>query len=150
MSLLNRFNEDLKGAMKASEGAKVSVLRMIKSEVKNRQIDKGRELTDEEIMEVLSRMAKKSRESIEQFANAGRTDLVKKEEQELSVLQSYMPRQMSHEEIDRLIHEAIAEASARNAQDMGRVMRVLMPKVKGVADGKYVNQRAKELLEKGG
>ncbi len=150
MSLLKRFDDDLKEALKAAESAKVSILRMVKATVKNKQIEKGRELTDDEIVSVLSSMVKQGRESIEQFTKAGRMDLARKEEQEVAILQSYMPQQLSHDELDRIISDAIQEASARTPQDMGKVMRILMPRVKGVADGKYVNQRVKELLESGG
>lgn len=150
MSLLKRFDNDLKEALKAAESAKVSILRMAKATVKNRQIEKGRELTDDEIVAVLSSMVKQGRESIELFTKAGRMDLAGNEEREVAILQSYMPQQLSHEEIDRIISGAIQEASASTPQDMGKVMRILMPRVKGVADGKYVNQRVKELLESGG
>ncbi len=149
MSLIKQFDDDLRSALKASARAKVSVLRMVKAAVKNRQIEKGRELTDEEIVSVLSSMVKQGRESIEQFAKAGRADLVSKEEEEIAVLQAYLPRQLSGDEIDGLILDAIRESSAKTPQDMGKVMRILMPRVKGVADGKYVNQRVKELLESG-
>jgi len=150
MSLLKRFDDDLRKALKASESAKVSVLRMVKAAAKNKQIEKGRELTDDEIVSVLSSMVKQGRESIEQFTKGGRMDLARNEEREVAILQAYMPQQLSHDELDRIILDAIQEASARTPQDMGKVMRVLMPRVKGVADGKYVNQRVKELLESGG
>ncbi len=147
MSLLKRFDDDLKAALKASEAERVSILRLAKSAVKNKQIDKGRELSEEEIISVLSTMIKQGRESIEQFTKAGRMDLTQKEERDIAVLQSYMPRQLSTEEIDIIISEAIKEAAAGGPQEMGKVMRIIMPRVKGVADGKYVNQRVKELLE---
>lgn len=147
MSLLKRFDDDLKAALKASESARVSILRMVKAALKNKQIEKGRELTDDEIVSVLSHMVKQGRESIEQFTKAGRTDLVLKEEREVAILQAYLPQQLSHEELDGIILDAIKESSARTPQDMGKVMRILMPRIKGVADGKYVNQRVKELLE---
>jgi hypothetical protein len=149
MSLLKRFDDDLKQALKTSERSKVSVIRMVKAAVKNVQIEKGRELSDDEVLSVLSTMAKQRRESIEQFTKGGRADLVQSEEQELSILQSYMPQQLTHDEIEKLIRDAIRESSATGAQDMGKVMRILMPKIKGIADGKYVNQRVKELLESG-
>ncbi|MEK6673639.1 MAG: GatB/YqeY domain-containing protein [Nitrospirota bacterium] len=150
MTLLTRFDEDLKRAMKASESTKVSVLRMLKSALKNRQIEEGRELTDDEIIKVVSTLVKRGRDSIEQFSKAGRADLAKKEEDEIAVLQSYMPEQLGSEELDRIIVESIRESSAKTAQDMGKVMRILMPKIKGIADGKYVNNRVKELLESAG
>ena len=149
MSLLRRFDDDLKQALKAAERSKVSVIRMVKAAVKNAQIEKGRELTDEEIISVLFAMAKQRRESIEQFTRGSRADLVRNEEQELGILQSYMPQQLGNDEIERMIHDAIRESSAAGAQDMGKVMRILMPRIKGLADGKYVNQRVKELLESG-
>ncbi len=147
MSLITRFDDDLKKAMKASERAKISVLRMVKAAVKNRQIEKGGDLTDDEIIAVLSSMVKQRRESVEQFAKAGRMDLVHGEDQEIAIIQTYLPEQLKSDDLDRIIIEAINEASAKTAQDMGKVMRVLMPRVRGVADGKYVNQRVKELLE---
>ncbi len=149
MSLTARFDDDLKKALKASESVKVSVLRMAKAAVKNRQIEKGRELTDDEIVSVLTSMVKQGRESIEQFTKAGRMDLVRNEELEVAILQTYLPQQLSPDELDRIIVDAIRESSANTPQDLGKVMRILMPRVKGVADGKYVNQRVKELLESG-
>ncbi len=146
MSLLKRIDDDLKVAMKSADAVSVSVLRMAKAAIKNVQIEKGRELSDEEILSVLSSMGKQRRESIEQFSNAGREDLANIEQQELSKLQSYMPAQLSPEEIEKLIVQAIQESSARSEADMGKVMKVLMPKIKGVADGKWVNTRVKELL----
>ena len=150
MSLLKRFDDDLKGALKASEKLRVSVLRMVKAAVKNRQIEKGRDLTDDEILSVLSSMVKQRRDSVDQYTKAGRIDLAKQEDEEVSILQTYMPRQLSSDEIDRIIFEAIHESSAKNTQDIGKVMRIVMPKVKGAAEGKHLNQRVKELLESGG
>jgi uncharacterized protein YqeY len=149
MSLLKRFDDDLRTALKASESAKVSILRMAKAALKNRQIEKGRDLTDDEILSVISSMVKQGREAQEQFSAAGRVDLARKEEQEVAILQAYLPQQLGRNELDRIILDAIKEASATTPQDMGKVMRVLMPRIKGVADGKYVNQRVKELLESG-
>jgi hypothetical protein len=150
MSLLKRLDEDLKAAMKRSESIRLSALRMAKAAIKNVQIDKGRELSDEEILSVLASMAKQRRESIEQFSRGGREELAEKERQELAVLQSYMPAQLSPDAIDALILQAIQESSARSEADMGRVMKLLMPKIKGVADGKWVNTRVKELLSSSG
>jgi len=148
MPLLQKLDDDLKGAMKASESLKVSVLRMAKAALKYRQIEKGEALSDEEVLSVLTGLSKQRRESIEQFSKGGREDLAEKERQELGILQSYLPRQLTPEELDSVILEAIRESSVQGTQDMGKVMRLIMPKVKGVADGKTVNQRLKELLEK--
>jgi len=146
VSLLQRFDEDLRGAMKASQGLRVSVLRMAKAAAKNKQIEKGRDLTDEEIIVVLSSMIKQRRESVEQYTKAARTDLAAQEAEEITVLQSYMPPQLDREEIDRMILGAIRDSSAKDVRDIGKVMRLLMPKIKGVADGTYVNERVRELL----
>lgn len=146
MSLLQRLDEDLKTALKKSDKLKLSVIRMVKAAVKNQQIDKGRELHDEEILAIFSTLVKQRRESIEQFSKGGREDLARQEGLELVVLQSYMPVQLSEGEIDVMILEAIKETSARSEVDMGRVMKVLALRIKGVADGKWVNKRVRELL----
>ena len=146
MSLLKKLDEDLITALKKSDKIKLSVLRMAKAAVKNQQIDKGRELYDEEILAIFSTLAKQRRESIEQFSKGGRNDLVQQETLELAILQSYMPAQLSPEEIDDMIHQAIKESSAKNENDMGKVMKILAPRIKGVADGKFVNNRVRELL----
>ena len=146
MSLLKKLDEDLITALKKSDKLKLSVLRMVKAAVKNQQIDKGRELQDEEILAIFSTLAKQRRESIEQFSKGGRDDLVQQETLELAILQSYMPAQLSAEEIDSMIFQAIKESSANNEGDMGKVMKMLAPRIKGVADGKWVNNRVRELL----
>ncbi len=148
MSLLQKFDDDLKLALKASDRLKVSVLRMAKAALKNRQIDKRGELTEEDIISVISTLTKQRRESIEQFSKAKREDLAEKERQELSILQSYLPKQLTTEELDAIIVETIEETSSKGIEDFGKVMRLVMPRVKGAADGKIVNQRVKDLLEK--
>ncbi|MEW6161875.1 MAG: GatB/YqeY domain-containing protein [Nitrospirota bacterium] len=148
MSLLQRLDDDLKVAMKKSDSLRTSVLRMVKAAIKNKQIEKRGELFEEDIISVVSMLSKQRRESIELFSKGGREDLAEKERQELEILQSYLPRQLTPEELDRLIIEAIKESSAEGIKDMGKVMRILMPRVKGAADGRIVNQRVRELLEK--
>jgi uncharacterized protein YqeY len=148
MSFQQRLDDDLKVAMKSSDNLKTSVLRMVKAAIKNKQVEKRKELSDEEIISVISMLSKQRRESIELFLKGGREDLAEKEKKELSILQSYMPSQLTPEELDRLIREAIEESSAEGVKDVGKVMRLLMPRVKGAADGKVVNERVKELLEK--
>lgn len=147
MNLVKRFDDDLKAAMKASESLKVSVLRMLKSALKNRQIEKGGDLSDEDVVTILYSMVKQRRDSVDQFSAAGRHDLADKEKSEIDILQAYMPRQLEPEEIDSIIAASIKEASAQSISDIGKVMKILMPKVKGLADGKYVNQRVKEIIE---
>jgi uncharacterized protein YqeY len=148
MSLHQSLDDDLKRAMKSSDRLKTSVLRMVKAAIKNRQVEKQRELSEEEIISVILTLSKQRRESIELFSKGGREDLADKEKQEISILQAYLPGQLTREELDRLIIESIQESSAEGMKDIGKVMRLLMPKVKGTADGKTVNQRVKELLEK--
>mgnify|MGYP001134308590 CR=1 FL=1 len=148
MSLQQRLDDDLKVAIKSSDNLKTSVVRMVKAAIKNKQIEKKRELSDEEIISIISMLSKQSRESIELFSKGGREDLVEKEKKEISILQSYLPSQLTPEELDRLIFDAIKEASAEGAKDIGKVMRILMPRLKGSADGKVVNQRVTELLQK--
>ncbi len=148
MSLLQKLDDDLKTALKSSENLKVSVLRMSKAALQNRQIDKGGELSDEDVLSVLSSLSKQRRESIEQFSKGGREDLAEKERQELSILQSYLPKQLSMDELDKIIVQAIQESSAAGIKDMGKVMRIVMSQIRGAADGKTVNNRVKELLER--
>jgi uncharacterized protein YqeY len=148
MSLLQKIDDDLKTAMKASDTVKVSVLRMAKAALKNKEIDKKDALSEDDIRSVFSSLSKRSKESIEQFAKGGREDLADKERQELSVLQTYLPQELTQEELDRIIAEAIRESSAESLKDIGNVMRLVMPRVRGAADGKVVNQRVRALLEK--
>jgi uncharacterized protein YqeY len=148
MSLLQKIDDDLKRALKESDSLKVSVLRLAKAALKNKQIDKQEELSDDEIISTLSTLSKQRRESIELFSKGGREDLAEKERQELAILQSYLPKQLTPEELDAVIAEVIKESSASGLREIGKVMRLVMQRVKGAADGKIVNQRVKELLEK--
>jgi uncharacterized protein len=146
LAFLDDLNAALKEALKSRDDIRLSVLRMIKASLKNKEIEKMGSLTDDEILSVLSTLAKQRRESIEQFAAAGRTELATRETKELEIVQSYLPKQLSSEELDNVIRAAISESGASSLNDLGKVMKVLMPKVKGVADGKIINQRVKELL----
>ena len=148
MSLLRKLDDDLKSAMKASDSLKVSVLRMAKSSVKYRKIETGKEPSDDDIISVLSVMAKQRKESIEQFSKGGRPELAEKESMELAVIQGYLPEQLSPEELDKIIIGAIKESAAEGLKDIGKVMRIVMLMTKGAADGKLVNQKVKEMLEK--
>ena len=146
MAFLDDLNAVLKEALKSRDDLKVSVIRMVKASLKNKEIEKMSSLTDDEILSVLSTLAKQRRESIDLFSAAGRTDLADKETKELEIIQSYLPKQLSPEELNNIIRSAISESGASSLNDLGAVMKVLMPRVKGVADGKLVNQRVKELL----
>jgi uncharacterized protein YqeY len=148
MSLLQKLDDDLKVSLKSSDSLKVSVLRMAKAALKYRQIDKGGDLSDEDILSVFSGLSKQRRESIEQFSKGGREDLAEKERKELEILHSYLPAQLTPEELDKVISGAIKESSAVGIKDMGMVMRLVMSRIKGSADGKVVNQRVRDLLER--
>jgi uncharacterized protein YqeY len=121
---------------------------MAKAALKYRQIDKGGDLSDEDILSVFSGLSKQRRESIEQFSKGGREDLAEKERKELEILHSYLPAQLTPEELDKVISGAIKESSAVGIKDMGMVMRLVMSRIKGSADGKVVNQRVRDLLER--
>ena len=139
MTLKERIDQDMRMAQKSGEKLKLSLTRLLKSDIRYKEIDKGKELSDEEVLEVLTSAAKKHRDSIEQFRKGGREDLVKQEEDELKLILGYMPEQLNAEELGKLVEEAITEVGAEGEKDMGKVMKVLMPKVKGKADGKAVS-----------
>jgi uncharacterized protein YqeY len=147
------FDKDLKEALKSRDELKISVIRMIKASLKNKSIEKMGTLTDDDILSVLSSLAKQRRESIEQFSAGGRIDLAEKEKKELEIIQTYLPKQLSPQELDTIILSAIkecnAELSNNMANDMGKVMKIVAPKTKGAADGKIVSQRVRELLNAG-
>lgn len=148
MSLKDRLSDDMKDAMRAQDKARLSTIRMLLSAVKYKEIDLGKKLTDEEVIETITSMVKQRRDSIEQFAKAGRTDLVEKEEAELRMLQGYLPEQLTPEEIEAEIEKAVSEAGAAGMKDLGKVMKLLMPKVSGKADGKIVSDKVRERLSK--
>ena len=146
MSIKDRLKSDLITAMKARDELKVSTLRLVSSSIKNREIDERKELDDEAVLAVLITAGKQRRESIEQYEKGGRPDLADKEKAELAIIQTYMPQQLSRDEVAAIVKETIAETGAAGAKDMGKVMKALMPKVKGKADGKLVNELVKEIL----
>jgi len=125
---------------------RLSVLRGLKSAIKNKQVELRKELTDDQIRGVISSEIKKRKEAIDKFGQGSRYDLVEKEEAELTVLSSYLPPQLSTEEIKGIVTEAIEEISASSPKDLGRVMKSVMPKLAGRADGRKVNRIARELL----
>jgi uncharacterized protein YqeY len=146
MTLRDRLTEEMKVAMKARDDLKLSAIRLIRAAVKNKEIELKREMGDQEVTETISMLVKQRRESIRLFQDAGREDLVAKEEKELSVLLEFLPQQLSREEVVDLVNRSIAESGARGAKDMGMVMKVLMPRVSGRADGKMVSEVVKERL----
>ncbi len=147
MSLSGKIEKDLKESLKSGDKNRLLILRMVKSAVKNKEIEKGDPLTDEDIQAVFRSFSKKAGESIEQFSRAGRDELAEKEKAELAVLQEYLPKQLGEEDIRKAVRDVIDETGASGVKDMGRVMKAVMSKLKGQADGRLVNNLVKETLE---
>ena len=145
-SLKERLSADIKAAMKGGDKARLGTLRMMHAAIRQREIDDRTELGDDQVLEVLARMAKRHRESIAQYAEANRADLVEQEESELAVIADYLPEPISDGELDRMIGEAVAETGAASMKDMGRVMAELKPRIQGRADMSAVSARVKARL----
>ncbi|AKM19730.1 GatB/YqeY domain-containing protein [Geobacillus sp. FSL K6-0789] len=147
MSLLDRLNDDMKQAMKNKEKEKLSVLRMLKAALQNEAIKLGKSpLSEDEELTVLSRELKQRKDSLREFENAGRSDLVEKVKTEIDIVQSYMPKPLTEDELRELIEQTIKEVGASSKADMGKVMSAIMPKVKGKADGSLVNKLVQQQL----
>ena len=148
MPLNETIAADLTAAMKAKDATRLSALRMLKAAVTNKgMVEKGRDLEDAEVLQVVASLVKQRRDSIEQFTKAGRTDLVDKETAEIAILEHYLPPAVTAEEIDAAVAAAIAETGASSANDMGKVMKAVMPKLAGRnADGKAVNEAVRRKL----
>lgn len=146
MIFVEKVRRDLTTAMKAGDRTRVSTLRLLMSDLHNAEIERKRPLQTEDVALIVLRMIRQRRESIKEFSRGGREDLVKKEEQELEILQEYSPKMMEEEEIEKYVEEAVAEVSARELRDLGRVMAVLMPKLSGKAEGSLVNRIVREKL----
>ena len=146
MQLRERLTTEMKEAMKSRDALRLSTIRGVISTVKNRDIELRRELTDAEITDTIVTLCKQRRESIRLFKEAGRQELVDKEEAELALLLGFLPRQLTREELASLVDKAIAETAATSGKDMGKVMKALQPSVSGRADGKMVSEVVKEKL----
>jgi uncharacterized protein YqeY len=146
MSLLARIDEDLILALKSGDKLKVTVLRGLKSDIKYKKIENGADLSDEEIVGVLSGAAKKRRESIEQFEAGNRQDLADKEKTELAMIAGYLPEPLSEDQLRELVINSIKETGADSPAKAGMVMKDLMPKIKGKADGKLAIKLVSEIL----
>ncbi len=144
--LVDRLTTDIKTAMKAGEKDKVTALRMLNSAIKDQTINAGREVTEEIVTSVINKAIKQRVDSFEQFTEAGRDDLAVKEKAELEWLKVYQPEQMDEAAVEAIVKDCIAEIGADSKRDMGKVMKLLMPRVKGKADGKVVNQIVMSLL----
>jgi len=144
MTLQDQLIQDMKTAMKAKEQSRLTTIRFARSAIKNREIELGHPLEDDDVLRVLTTLVKQHKDSIEQYRQGGREDLVKKEEAGLRVLEAYLPQQLSEEEVRSMVAEAIAAVQATSVKEMGKVMKYIMPKLQGQADGKLVNQLVKE------
>lgn len=148
MNLKQRINEDMKAAMRAKESARLAAIRLVLAAIKQKEVDERIELSDSDVLAVLDKMVKQRRDSISQFEAGGRQDLADIEKFELSVLQGYMPQQMSEAEIEAAVSQAIAASGAAGPQDMGKVMGVLKPQLSGRADIGKVSALVKAKLSK--
>ena len=150
MALQERLVEEMKEAMRSGQAAKVSTIRMIRAALKNREIERGKDrpLTDQDVLEVIHSGIKQRRDAIEQFGKAGRSELVAKEEEEVAILQSYLPAPLSERELDDLVREVGEEVGASSVKDMGKVMKTSMSRVAGRAEGGAVSAAVKRYLER--
>jgi uncharacterized protein YqeY len=145
---MNTIIADLTEAMKAKDADKLSTLRMVKANLMNRKIEKGGELTDEEITKALQSLVKQRRDSIESYEKAGRTELAAKEQAEIGYIEGYLPQAASAEEIENAVNEAIAETGASSMKDMGTVMKAALARLAGkTADGRMVSEAVKSRLQ---
>lgn len=147
MALNDRINEDMKAAMKAKEKFTLSVLRMLRSEIKNEEIAKREKLNDEAIIQVLSRELKKRKDAAEEYRKFNRQETAADLDKEAEIILSYLPKQLSEEEITEIVKNAVEKTGAQSKKDMGKVMGAIMPELKGKADGRLVNQIVQSFLE---
>ena len=140
MSLKDMILEDMKTAMKQKEKLRVSTIRMLRADIKNKEINLQKELEDQDVLKIISSSVKKVKESILEFEKAGRDELVEKGRKEIAILEKYLPEPLSKNEIESIINNAIESVEATSLKNMGAVMKVVMPQVQGRADGKVVNQ----------
>ena len=147
MGLTDKVNADIAAAMKAKDAGRLSALRMVKAAIMNKGVEKGRDLEDAEVVQVITSLVKQRRDSIEQFSKAGRSDLVDKETAEIAVLTEFLPPAATPEEVDAAVAAAIAETGATSPKDVGKVMKAVMPKLAGKnADGRTINEAVRRKL----
>jgi uncharacterized protein YqeY len=146
MNLNEQLNEAMKAAMKARDSLRLNAIRLIRTAIKNREIEERRELDDQEVIGVLSTLVKQRKESAQVYREGGRPELAEKEEQELTIIQEFLPTQLGEEEIRAIIEAAVKEIGAASMKDMGRVMKVVTGKTLGRADGRLVSELVKARL----
>jgi uncharacterized protein YqeY len=148
LSLFDKLTEDMKDALRAGEKVRLGVIRLLRAQLQNASIQRGGELSEDEVLGVFSTAVKMRQEAIEKFTAGGRTDLVERERAELDIIQGYMPEPLSEEDLCDLIDRTLSEVGARGPGDLGVVMKKLMPQVRGRARGGVVNRLARERLQK--
>ncbi|MDY6848042.1 MAG: GatB/YqeY domain-containing protein [Geoalkalibacter sp.] len=148
MSLTEQLNAAMKEAMKAKDSLRLGAIRLIRSAIQNREIEEKGALDDQAVIGVLSTLAKQRRDSIDAFRDSGRTDLAEKEQRELEVIQEFLPQQLDEAQIEAIIEEAVAQTGAESPRDMGKVMKIVVPRTTGRADGRLVSEKVKERLSR--
>lgn len=146
MSVLDQLNQDMKVAMKAKDKAKLKTIRMLKASLQNEKLAKQDDLTEQEELDILAREKKQRLDSLQEFKQAGRDDLVDEVEEELTIVAEYLPEPLSDNEVKEIVQSVIDSVDASGMQDMGKVMGAVMPKVKGRADGNFVSEVVKAKL----
>ncbi|HZX48312.1 MAG TPA: GatB/YqeY domain-containing protein [Nitrospirota bacterium] len=147
MTILDRLSGDLKESLKGGDSLKSSVIRLIKSAVKYKEIECKAPLSNDQVIEVIMSGIKQRRDSIEQFSKGGRLDLVEKETREIEILKGYLPQLLTDEELAAEVKATMKEVGATSAKDMGKVMKALMPRLKGRAEGTKISSIVKELMD---
>lgn len=147
MSLKQKLQEDLKSSMKNKDTVRKSVVTLIRASIKQYEVDNRTELNEDGIIDVIAKQLKQCRDALVEFEKAGREDLIKETEAEIEVLKEYLPQQLSEEELEEIVKCTISEVGATSMKDMGKIMSVIQPKVKGRADGKLINKLVKQNLQ---
>jgi len=145
--IFETISDDLNKALKVRDKPRLLILRMVKAAIKNREIEKQSPVDDDEVLAILKTFVKRAKDSIDQFTKAGRIELAEKEKLELAVIQNYLPKQLSDEETRSMISDTVKELGVVGPKDMGKVMKAVMGKAKGLVDGKLANKLIKEILE---
>jgi len=147
MNLADRLNDDMKQAMRDGNKFRLQTIRLVRASIKNQEIELRRPLDDNETLNILSRELKQRRDSLQDFERGGREDLVSNVKAEIEIISEYLPRQLTEEEIKAIVVQTMQETGASSKADLGKLMGALMPKVKGVADGKLVNAIVQQSLQ---
>lgn len=150
MSMKEKLMEDLKISMRNKDKLRKDTITMVRAAIKQIEVDERKELTDDEVIDVLNKQLKEKKKSIEEFAKGDRQDLINQTEAEIEILLDYLPKQLSEEELRQIVKDTIEEHNLSSSKEMGQLMKFVMPKVKGRADGKMISKIAQEMLNKPG